>query len=77
MLFCAQKGRGLAAATATATIVTGVVTVAIIDQQQDNDDEQDPGAVITTKQVSQTHTLFASFHRLQSILCRTTILGHK
>ena len=40
--------------SATALIVTAI---AVVDEQQDHDDEQQPTAVsITTKQVLQTHT---------------------
>jgi len=43
-------------ATAAATAITLMVVIAV-DEQQNDDDEHQPGAVVTAKQVSQTHTL--------------------
>ena len=50
-------GGWLAAATAaTATNVGGSTTAVIVDEQQNDDHQQNPVAVVTAKQVTQTHT---------------------
>ena len=45
-----------AATAATATGVDGVTTAVIVDEQQYDDHQQNPVAVVAAKQVTQTHT---------------------
>ena len=67
LLFARGLAAGIAAAVAGATATA--VAVVIINQQENDDDEQNPGAVIAAKEITQTH-IFPPPYNHSICLCR-------
>ena len=69
----------LAAATATAAVPRGVgggvaTAVALIDEQKNDDDQQNPVAIVPTEQITQTHVIHPLFGAgAARVRCRTRL----